>query len=464
MIALVIGATTIIVVIGASAIDSTQNQLRAESAETALTQLDSQTSLVALGSASVQEVNLPSQGSGGYSVDSDAGWMNISYQNSGSTVIIVNTTLGEVTYTDDSTTRIAYQGGGVWRTTGNGGSVMVSPPELHYRGSTLTLPIVSVNNDASIDDKAVITHNNTTKHFPNAVRTNPVEANSVTVEIHSQYHDAWNDYLQKRTEGAVEHYPTEQRVVMTLTVPATVSFEQAVAATSNASNAIDDGSTNTNGGFDSPNETGVSAPLPDYQIENEIKSCENGNCDDLASNLADGTLESGSYYSDSSVSIGETDYQTSSGDIDIVVDGDLTFAGGGGPPGTVHHKILNNDNVTFYVNGSIDISGNTGVNTGGDPSQLLVMVHSEGGNVVAASGTPQFTGLIYAPNSSLNINGGGNPNNDNIVGSVVVKDAEASGNGNLRYDSVIQYRLNFNSASEITYLHTSENSVNITDG
>jgi hypothetical protein len=390
--------------------------------------------------------------------------MNVSYQDSGGTVTIMNTTLGAVTYTGDSTTRIAYQGGGVWRTTGNGGSVMVSPPELHYRGSTLTLPIVSVNNNASIDDQAVITRNNTTNHFPNAVRTNPLEGNSVTVEIHSQYHDAWNDYLQKRTEGAVEHYPNEQRVVMTLTVPTTVSFEQAVAATSNASNAIDDDSTSSNGGFDSPNETGVSALPPDYQIENEIESCENGNCNDLASNLGDGTLEAGSYYSASSVSIDETDYQTSSGEINIVVDGDLTFAGGGGSPGTVHHEILNSDNVTFYVNGSVDVSGNTRVNTGGDPSQLLVMVHSEGSSVATASGTPQFTGLIYAPNSSLNINGGGGPSNNNIVGSVVVKNAEANGNGNLRYDSNIQYQLNFNSASEVTYLHTSENSVNITGG
>jgi hypothetical protein len=251
---------------------------------------------------------------------------------------------------------------------------------------------------------------------------------------------------------------------MTLTVPTTVSFEQAVAATSNASNAIDDDSTSSNGGFDSPNETGISALPPDYQIENEIESCENGNCNDLASNLGDGTLEAGSYYSASSVSIDETDYQTSSGEINIVVDGDLTFAGGGGSPGTVHHEILNNDNVTFYVNGSVDVSGNTGVNTGGDPSQLLVMVHSEGSSVATASGTPQFTGLIYAPNSSLNINGGGSPSNNNIVGSVVVKSAEANGNGNLRYDSNIQYQLNFNSASEVTYLHTSENSVNITDG
>jgi hypothetical protein len=145
----------------------------------------------------------------------------------------------------------------------------------------------------------------------------------------------------------------------------------------------------------------------------------------------------------------------------VVVDGDLEFAGTGGPPGTPPHAIGGDGTVTFYVKGDVSVRGNTEVNTGGDAEDLLVLVHSDGGDVATARGTPQFTGLIYAPNASLTIRGGGNPSNDNIVGAVVVRDATANGNGNLEYEAPVGFEMEFETMTDITYLHVGETRVDV---
>jgi hypothetical protein len=459
--AIVITGVTIAVAMGATELSDSQDQLRISTAEKAMTQMDSEISRVALGSSRSTEIELPSHRAANYEVRSDHGRMNVSYETDSGRETILNTTMGAVVYSGEGNTEIAYQGGGIWRRSTEGGSVPVSPPELHYREGTLTLPLVTIHNNATVQNTAVLTSNNTTQYYPTASNRNPLEGKSVTVEVTSRYHEAWYSYLQTRTDGDVQHYPSEDRVVMTLTVPVTIGFENAVEATSDDSNAISHGGS-PHGGFDSPTKTGVTAPPADRRIEAAIDDCEAGNCRDLSTHLSNGTLKSGTYYAGSATTIDETDYDTSRGNITLVVDGDLSLTGSGGPPGTVHHEILDNDNVTVYLNGSLSVSGNTGVNTGGDPTQLLVLIHSDGGNIATASGTPQFTGLIYAPNSSLTINGGGAPSNDNIVGSVVVEEATANGNGNLRYEPSFARDLEFTSENAITYLHVSNNAVNVT--
>lgn len=454
--AIVITGVTIAVAMGATELSDSQDQLRISTAEKAMTQMDAEISRVALGGSRSTEIELPSHRAANYEVRSDQGRMNVSYETDSGRKTILNTTMGAVVYSGEGNTEIAYQGGGIWRRSTAGGSVPVSPPELHYREGTLTLPLVTIQNNATVQNTAVLTSNNTTQYYPTASNKNPLEGKSVTVEVTSRYHDAWYSYLQTRTDGDVQHYPGEDRVVLTLTVPVTIGFENAIETVSDDSDAIvNNGGP---GGFDSPKETGVTAPPADRRIEAAIADCEAGNCRDLSTHLSNGTLKSGTYYAGSATTIGETDYDTSRGNITLVIDGDLSLDGSGA--GTVNHEILGSENVTVYLNGSLEVKGSTGVNTGGDPTRLLVLVHSDGGNIATASGTPQFTGLIYAPNSSLTINGGGSQ--DNIVGSVVVENATSNGKGNLRYDPSFARDLEFTSENAITYLHVSKNTVNVT--
>jgi len=237
--AVMIISTTAVVALGADAITSTQTQLDVERTEKSLTELNSKTALVALGQTDVQQVSLPASSSSGYRIDEDAGWMNVSYQNttSGNRTTVFNESMGEVAYHGSDETRLAYQGGGVWRSNGDGTSVMVSPPEFHYRDATLTLPLVTVSGSGAISDGASISHNRTTSHFPNSTRngnfTNPLEQKRVNITVQSEYYRAWGRYFEERTDGEVTFHHSSDKVSIVLKVPAGPrKVRNAVAATS----------------------------------------------------------------------------------------------------------------------------------------------------------------------------------------------------------------------------------------
>ena len=230
-------STTAVVALGADAITSTQTQLDVERTEKSLTELNSKTALVALGQTDVQQVSLPASSASTYRVDEDAGWMNVSYRNttSGNRTTVFNESMGEVAYSASGETRLAYQGGGVWRSNGDGTSVMVSPPEFHYRDATLTLPLVTVSGDGLVRDRAVITPNRSERYFPNSTRnfTNPLENGKVNITVRSEYYRAWGTYFEERTDGDVTYHPDSSRVSIVLKVPAGPrKVRNAVAATS----------------------------------------------------------------------------------------------------------------------------------------------------------------------------------------------------------------------------------------
>ena len=73
----------------------------------------------------------------------------------------MDTALGSVV-SESGDSEIAYQSGGVWRRSGDD-SRMVSPPEFHYRGRTLTLPVIAVNGDGAGETLTVRGGGTTTK-------------------------------------------------------------------------------------------------------------------------------------------------------------------------------------------------------------------------------------------------------------------------------------------------------------
>jgi len=207
-----VGAT---VAFGTTGLQAANDQSRSDSVEHAMTQFDSRAAMVALGRSGSQATDLAASGEGSYDVKADAGWVEVSHvnhSNNGSTEVLTNTSLGAVAYEGDDT-RIVYQGGGVWRGTGNG-SLMISPPELHYRGSTLTFPIISVDGSGgvagevsahvSIQERSrPVFPNESEPDYGNASYQNPVEAGNIAVTIHSDHYVAWAAYFTQRTSGDV---------------------------------------------------------------------------------------------------------------------------------------------------------------------------------------------------------------------------------------------------------------------
>jgi flagellin-like protein len=463
VVAFTIAVATTVAAIGSVALSGAQETAESDRAALAMTQFDSNAATVAIGNAETSRVRVGATDAGQISVEPNAGRVQLLVVNDTGAETIVNESLGAVVY-ETGETRTAYQGGGVWQRRANG-SRMISPPEYHYRDQTLTFPIVRVTDGGttkSTGDALVVRKNGSDALFPTASRGNPLSEGHVVVEITSEYHRGWKQFFETRMDGEVRHDPANGTVAVNLTVPVTETFDNAVAATAKTGDPIDESSTSPHGGFDSPKVTGVDRPSASSKVDERITDCMSSGCADLSSEASDGALENGTYYENGDVTIDETSYDTSAGDIDVVVDGDLEFAGSGGPPGTPHHTISGDGRVTFYVKGDVSLSGNTAVNTGGDAEDLLVLVHSDAGDVTTASGTPQFTGLIYAPNASLTINGGGSPWNDNIVGAVVVRDATANGNGNVEYEVPVGFEMEFETVTDITYLHVGENRIDVT--
>lgn len=94
----------------------------------------------------------------------------------------------------------------------------------------------------------------------------------------------------------------------------------------------------------------------------------------------------------------------------------------------------NSANVSLYLeSGSITLSGNSsGGASAGRPENFAVF-GLPAVTSITYSGTSTFVGVIYAPEAAMTLNGGGN--NNNLIGSVVVKSVTMNGHYAFHYDT-----------------------------
>jgi hypothetical protein len=456
--AMVIAGSTLVVAVGGMAISETQSNLDTQRAENTMTQLDSQAALVALESSSTQRMELETQSNGGFSVENESGWANVSYEStaSGDVKTVFNATMGAVVY-ENGEQQVAYQGGGVWKTDG-GGSLMVSPPEVHYRDATLTMPLVLVRGDARLGKRAFFEHSNTTKHFPNesidGEFRNPVEGGDMNLTIQSRYYEAWGEYFEQRADGEVDYDHANEQVTVELVPPFDESFDNVVATTAHG------GITVNGGGSDpSPAEEGVSYPSVDSRIEDKIDECQSvpSPCSTLSGTPT--TIDSpGTYFHDGDYSSQFT-VDNPGENVTIVMNGVFD-------PDEVEITSVDSDHsVTVLVRNNFDFNVADVNANDGESDELSVLVHSDG--VVDMGGNYEFWGLLYAPRSSCTFNGGGGAPNFN--GGMVCETATINGNpsNEIDYDPTVTNTaldLSRDDVTRLNYLHVSTNQVNVTSG
>jgi len=223
LIGVVVVGSISIVTFGGIALGDTEDQMQTRNAENAMTQMDAKFAEVALGESAAKTVQLPPDARGQEMTVEEGGWIRMSIYNRSNGSLrqtVFNETLGRVVYERDGTT-VAYQGGGVWRKQGNG-SVMVSPPEFHYRGQTLTLPVVSVSGDGGgLSGRTTIRKNGTANRlYPDVSEgnTNPLENGRVVVTIRSNYYQAWGTFFETRTAGSPDYDHPNDTVSIDLVV------------------------------------------------------------------------------------------------------------------------------------------------------------------------------------------------------------------------------------------------------
>ena len=452
---LVITSMTVIATVGGVALLNTEDELSVSRAEKVMTQFDSQSALVALGETNARQTQLASGNAGEYTLDEDAGWMRISIRNTtaNTTQEITNTSLGSLTYETDGT-RLAYQGGGVWKK-GDGDAVMVSPPEFHYRDRTLTLPVINVTGDDQVSGQVTVRQGGISQEYPNETFVNPVpKEREVVVTVKSEYYRGWGSYFERRTDGNVSYDDANRTASITLTVPIIENFDETITATGTVTiggNAGNGNSGNGNSGSIEFTE-GATRPSASDRIETQIQNCESGGCTNLSSPVSN-DLTSGVYYSNSSITLDSSvTMNTSGGDIDIVVDGGLSYSGND------NLEITGDSNVTFYLKDGIEFTGNGEMNTDGKASSLITYIHSDADQIIKGTGTPSYRGLIYAPNTDMKLGG-----NAAFNGSAVVRNADIQGNPTVSSNENIDITVEFAGDAGITYLHISKNEVEIAD-
>lgn len=193
---------SMLTVFGVPAIYSLQDMANVKNTEQAFTVLDSRASRVTLGESPLQITNI-NLGGGTLTVEQNS-TENPSYIKINSVSFNITLAMGQIKYTLGDRI-VAYESGGVWAQYPGGGSIMLSPPEFHYNGVTLTLPVINISGNASMGGKgtASISLNKMPPIIqfphPNIVnRSNPVNytAGKVYVNITSDYYLAWADYAE----------------------------------------------------------------------------------------------------------------------------------------------------------------------------------------------------------------------------------------------------------------------------
>jgi hypothetical protein len=209
LIGLVLVAGTVVILAGSYALDDMRVELRGENAEHAMREVDSRLSRVAFSDNDVETLDF-GQSDGETEIRSTS-HMNVTVN--GSSQCAATIEMGSIVREVEDGREVAYEGGGVWRKSGNG-STMVSPPDFQYRNGTINFPLVSVDNSVSGGgdtfraDKNVTASRKRSRQITKNL-TEPASvcqpASNITITVRSEYYLAWGNYFNDVTDEPVSY-------------------------------------------------------------------------------------------------------------------------------------------------------------------------------------------------------------------------------------------------------------------
>ena len=446
LLGITITAVTALFLVGGTVLSDTRGDAERSQTENAMSQFSSKASLVGLGEAGDQRFAMGRLSEGDVTVQPDSGRVTLLVNRTGQSdrEELNSTSLGAVVYRSGDR-EIAYQGGGVWERQGSH-SRMLSPPEYHYRLETLTFPVMTVSGEgrSSGDVSGTVrTGKEPESWYPiqgNETRSNPLDEGTIIVRVESRYCTGWETFFEQRSEGILQQSCADGD-------PDTVEVDLVVPFSIESDTPVKGRSIERNGNSEVPDEWDDDAVAPSVtlEVETRLEECPENDCKDLSES---GTITTGDYLADGDHTFGDVEFDTSDGDITAVIDGDLNLDG--------PLDIDGSGSVTLYVTGNVDSSGNPQINTGGNATRLATLVHSDAESV-DLSGNIQYTGLMYAPGSTVEISG-----NTDVRGAVVGDSVELNGEPNdvRGAEELDGYQI---AAGDrvLTYLHVSENPIEV---
>jgi hypothetical protein len=253
ILALTITSTSVILLYSTPTMRNMEDMANAQRAEQAFTVFDSRVSKVALGESPSQTTSFSIM-DGSVSVNGDAS----AYQNSQIVVVctqlseeswyttfsnnrfkwnswephesepnmtVFRSSMGSITYTQGDRI-IGYEGGGVWSKYPTGKAVMISPPEFHYNGETLTLPIMKIEGNEVFSGRTDVAVTVSSDNMPvvlypdqnSTKKVNPLSSDKVLIYIKSEFYTAWADYADSLTYASATTDDASQTAIVELEV------------------------------------------------------------------------------------------------------------------------------------------------------------------------------------------------------------------------------------------------------
>jgi len=458
---LLVGITAIasvsIFVAGATLTDSVQSGAEEEQIERSMTEFAATADAIAIGESDQGSYAIEGISEGSQIIDTDAGHIELWIENGTDTETILDDDLGEMRYETDQGTVFSYQGGGVWRSDGDGNSRMVRAPSFHYRNDndpTVTFRHVQVNEPTGAPTSGTITSSTEVDRYPTADDSNPVDQGTVYGEIESEYCTGWEQFFRDRTDSAVDEAceTSGESDAGELRVEFSVPFmfpglgdDATVARTINDHHSAD---------LYDPSDPGNSEerdhdfPVPDAIITQKNEQCADGEGQPLTT-----TVNSPGLYCSNGMSPGTTyDFDTSGGDIEVAVDGKVN------PDGI---SVTGSNNLTIFAEGDVatDVHGGSEWGQDGDAEQLRILIDS--GSKFADNGNGNFEvdAFIYAPDSHVTM-----PSNVDFDGGMVADtiDVQAAASDYTPDMDVTDIQLRYEYGGEpFYYLHVSETTLEV---
>lgn len=134
----------------------------------------------------------------------------------------------------------------------------------------------------------------------------------------------------------------------------------------------------------------------------------------------------------SSISMSGNQTLNISGYAQILVDGALSQSG------SATINLAANSGLEVYIGGAVSVAGNGVVNATGNPHNLTFFGTNSSSSITdwSISGNGQWNGIIYAPNSNLTFNGGGN--NGDAYGAMGANSITFNGHTKFHFDESLQ--------------------------
>ena len=215
LLGIIVTSVGLVSVLAIPIIEDAKEDAYLKNMEQGFTVLDSKVSLVALGKSPTQLVQMYSKKGDITVYDQNSSHMTVSFTNkTGTSFELYNDSIGTIQY-QLGENKIAFEGGGVFRKyPGEGDPVTITPPEFHYNGETLTLPIIKVEGNQSTGGSGVLNIYLVSNNTPNILFPDFVDDDSefknplavgqqINVVIKSDYYMAWANYIEQRTEATV---------------------------------------------------------------------------------------------------------------------------------------------------------------------------------------------------------------------------------------------------------------------